>query len=105
MASSFVLTQHDEDVLNQIEMYATRKASLEPTKTILGVFDEIVEETVRKTQIGKIKIQQALMDRCNTRNTFSVWSFLIKDVTKETLNVLATKLKLFLSVQRKCDDT
>ncbi|KAH3740880.1 hypothetical protein DPMN_047596 [Dreissena polymorpha] len=95
MASSFVLTKQDEDVLNQIEMYATHKAALEPTKTILGVFDEIVEETVRKTQNGKNKIQQALMDSCNTRNTFSVWSFLIKDVTKETLNVLATKLKRF----------
>ena len=84
----------DKDVLNQIEMYATRKAALEPTKTIMRLFDEIVEETERKTNIGKIKIQHALMESCTSRNTFSVWCFVIKDVTNETLRVLATKATL-----------
>ncbi len=92
MTSSFVSTKiQDNDVLNQIEMYATRKAALEPTKTIMRLFDEIVEETERKTNIGKIKIQHALMESCTSRNTFSVWCFVIKDVTNETLRVLATK--------------
>jgi len=58
------------------------------------LFDEIVEFVCSKTNISKIKIQHALMDSCTSRKTFSVWSFLIKDVTKETLNVLATKANL-----------
>jgi len=92
MTSSFVLPKiQNEDVLNQIKMYATRKAALEPTKTIMRLFDEIVEETQRKTYIGKIQIQHALMESCTSRNTFSVWLFVIKDVTNETLRVLATK--------------
>jgi len=61
---------------------------------IMCLFDEIVEFVCSKTNISKIKIQHALMDFCTSRKTFSVWSFLIKDVTKETLNVLATKANL-----------
>ena len=78
MTSSFVLLKiQNEDVLNQIKMYATRKAALEPTKTIMRLFDEIVEETERKTYIGKIQIQHALMESCTSRNTFSVWLFVM----------------------------
>jgi len=58
---------------------------------LLCLFDEIVECVCSKTNISKIKIQHALMDSCTSRKTFSIWSFLIKDVTKETLRVLATK--------------
>lgn len=83
-----------EHFAHQFETYARLKASLQPTKLIMCLFDEIVEFVCSKTNISKIKIQHALMDSCTSRKTFSIWSFLIKDVTKETLNVLATKANL-----------